>query len=452
MSVNFITFGSHGKYIDCAKRLARQATLLNAFQKINLYTSADLNSDDFPHKEFIDKNPRGYGYWLWKPYFIKKNFDSMNDGDILLYLDSGCEIDFREKSDFTQLLEIVKRDKILGTYTCLEKEYNKMDLLIKLDVNAEMYINNSQHQAGAIMFFICNETRKIVNEWYALCCDYHLIDDSPSIVDNYLCFKEHRHDQSIFSLLTKKYNCYSRNWLTRKCIHYARNISNISIFGDIQMNYTFDEKTATPLCEIMGLNKSDKGSINITQSWHNYTTLYYSLFKDLKYNPLRIFELGLGTNNMDVPSNMGSGGRPGASLYGWKEFFPNANIFGADIDSRILFNTDRISTFYCDQTKPEVIQNMWNTPELTEGFDIIIEDGLHTYSANVCFFENSIHKLKPSGYYVIEDIQFREKHLFDNKIREWRNKYTDCVFTFVELPSSRNSHDNNVLIVYKSPV
>jgi len=218
------------------------------------------------------------------------------------------------------------------------------------------------------------------------------------------------------------------------------------------MNFVFDEKTATPLCEIMGRNKSDKGSINITQSWHNYTTLYYSLFKDLKEKPLRIFELGLGTNNMDVPSNMGPGGRPGASLYGWKEFFPNAGIFGADIGRRVLFNAARISTFYCDQTNPEVIQNMWNNPELTDGFDIIVEDGLHTYSANVCFFENSIHKLKPSGYYVIEDILFSEKHLFDNKIREWQNKYKDCVFTFVELPSTRNPHDNNVLIVYKSPV
>ena len=43
------------------------------------------------------------------------------------------------------------------------------------------------------------------------------------------------------------------------------------------MNYIFDEKIPTPLCEIMGRNKSDKGSLNIHESWHNYTTFYYIL-------------------------------------------------------------------------------------------------------------------------------------------------------------------------------
>ena len=111
------------------------------------------------------------------------------------------------------------------------------------------------------------------------------------------------------------------------------------------MIYSFDEKRYTPLCEIMGKHQSDKGSINIDSSWHNYTTFYYSIFKDLREKNLRVFELGLGTNNVNVPSNMGPNGRPGASLYGWSEFFPNADIFGADIDTDILFNTDKIKTF-----------------------------------------------------------------------------------------------------------
>ena len=105
------------------------------------------------------------------------------------------------------------------------------------------------------------------------------------------------------------------------------------------MNYIFDETIATPLCEIMGRNGSDKGSINIQYSWHNYTTFYYSIFKDLCDKQLRIFELGLGTNNVNLPSNMGSNGRPGASHFGWSEFFFNSHIFGADIDTDILFNT-----------------------------------------------------------------------------------------------------------------
>lgn len=67
--------------------------------------------------------------------------------------------------------------------------------------------------------------------------------------------------------------------------------------------------------------------------------------------------------------------------------FSNSEIFGADIDTDMLFNTDRIKTFYCDQTNPHIIKYMWNEPALEENFDIIIEDGLHTFSANVCFLK-----------------------------------------------------------------
>jgi len=211
--------------------------------------------------------------------------------------------------------------------------------------------------------------------------------------------------------------------------------------------YSFNEKISTPLCEIMGRNKSDKGDVNILRSHHNYTTFYHSIFNELQSANLRIFELGLGTNNTDVQSNMGAQGRPGASLYGWNEYFPNSKIYGADIDKRILFNAENIKTFYCDQTKPEVIKKMWEEPELLEPFNIIVEDGLHTFSANVCFFENSIQKLASNGYYIIEDILTREIPLFENKLVSWRNKYTTLDFKLLRIPSYRNKHDNNLLVI-----
>ena len=198
-----------------------------------------------------------------------------------------------------------------------------------------------------------------------------------------------------------------------------------------------------PLCDIMNKYGSDKGS-----GHHNYTeSVYYDLFKNIKDEPLFIFELGLGTNNTSVPSNMGQNGKPGASLHGWSEFFPNAKIFGADIDKDILFQTDKIKTFYCDQTNPQVIKDMWSSlPQ----FDIIIEDGLHTYDANVCFFENSIHKLKPGGIYFIEDISINDITKFQNKIKnEWSN-ILGLSFDLKIIPSKLNTHDNNMLIVKKS--
>ena len=214
------------------------------------------------------------------------------------------------------------------------------------------------------------------------------------------------------------------------------------------MNFSYDPSEHTPLCEIMGRNNSDKGNIT-NDCHHNFTTFYYCLFKDFCHQKLRIFELGLGTNNINIKSNMGENGRPGASLYGWNEFFYNSLIFGADIDSDILFNTNKIKTYYCDQTKPESIQNLWNKPDLLENFDIIIENGLHEFDANVCFFENSIHKLKIHGYYIIEDIINKYEHLYLHKINDWKNKFNNCLFKLLKIPLSINNHDNTLLIVYK---
>jgi hypothetical protein len=214
----------------------------------------------------------------------------------------------------------------------------------------------------------------------------------------------------------------------------------------------FDANTPTELCKLMGKYGSDKGNEDLSISPHNYTTLYYKLFNDIRYKNLRIFELGLGTNNVNLPSNMGPDGKPGASLKGWADFFPNSSIFGADIDRDILFNTERIKTYYCNQLNPIDIKKLWNNPELEENFDIIIEDGLHTPEANICFFENSIHKLKKNGYYIIEDI-YIDTSIFEHIIENnWSEQYPYLDFKIIKLPILQNcskTANNIVLIHYK---
>jgi hypothetical protein len=205
---------------------------------------------------------------------------------------------------------------------------------------------------------------------------------------------------------------------------------------------------ATPLCEIMGRHGSDKGHTNLTNSWHTYTPYYHTLFEGLRDHPLRVFELGLGTNHTDVPSNMGPNGKPGASLYGWREYFPLAVIHGADIDRRILFEADRIRTVYCDQTDPQAIREMWRTLDpAKQGYDIIVEDGLHTFEANVCFFEHSADRLRVGGYYIIEDALGTSKGRYLEKLIEWGTAYPNYQFEWVPLLSARNPFDNNLVVI-----
>lgn len=211
---------------------------------------------------------------------------------------------------------------------------------------------------------------------------------------------------------------------------------------------TFDPTRPTVLCEIMGRNGSDKGDKN-NKGWHNYTTYYSALFESSKNESLNIFELGLGTNNIKVPSNMGVNGKPGASLRGWREYFPNAYIFGADIDRDILFEEDRIKTYWCDQLSPEAIEALWSNSSIPANFDIIIEDGLHTFQANKIFFENSIHMLKSGGVYIIEDIVISQSTSYLAQIDEWKVRYPDLIFSLIQIPNAYNRHDNCIMLINK---
>jgi hypothetical protein len=203
----------------------------------------------------------------------------------------------------------------------------------------------------------------------------------------------------------------------------------------------------TPLCDIMSRHGSDKGPNPVRGEWHNYTQVYHELFKERVEDTLTVFELGLGTNNLSIRSNMGINGVPGASIRGWKEYFTNSQIFGADIDRNILFTEDRIQTVYCDQTNPSVIRHMWtHLPDM----DIIIEDGLHVFEANVTFFENSIHKLKQKGIYVIEDVETNNVLRFNAKFEEWRTAFPDLSFTVRMLRHPVNTHDNNLVIIRRN--
>jgi hypothetical protein len=214
----FFTFaGGHQKYIESSEKIFNNIKNTNLFDKQTYFKEDFLKNDDNfwkKHEKFIKNNQRGYGLWLWKPYLIKKMFDRMNNGDIVFYLDSGCELG--NIDHIKKCLSIIKTDLIIGTevlHERKEKHWTKKDLFIKLNLLDDKYTETTQRQAGTNMFLINDTTRKLVNEWYELSCEYHNIDNSPSKNENFPGFKEHRHDQSIFSLLTKKYNIYSKTSL-----------------------------------------------------------------------------------------------------------------------------------------------------------------------------------------------------------------------------------------------
>jgi len=135
---------------------------------------------------------------------------------------------------------------------------------------------------------------------------------------------------------------------------------------------------------------------------HNYHHLYGSILSD-QANIKNIFEIGLGTNNTDVVSNMGANGKPGASLRAFRDHCPNARIFGADIDKRILFKEERIETFFVDQTDSATFVSL--ASKIPNDFDLVIDDGLHSPHANVESLRFGLSIIKKGGWMIIEDIR-----------------------------------------------
>lgn len=221
-----------------------------------------------------------------------------------------------------------------------------------------------------------------------------------------------------------------------------------SLAGQIR---SIDVWVPTKMCRIMTRYGSDKGQGWHNEGRHNYTCVYSTLFRKFRNRPVSIFELGLGTNNPSLVSTMGVYGKPGASLRGWRECFPQALVCGADIDRDILFQEDRIKTFYCDQRDSAAIRHLWAESALKTGADIIIDDGLHTFEGNISFLEQSLDRLRLGGFYVVEDI-------LQEDLTQWRGaletsyskRFPNHEFALVELPHPDNATDNNLLIIRRN--
>jgi len=369
----------------CFSDFDTHSQIMNSEYYRNLISHRDNPENKYPEYNLINHS---------KIDFIKYSLDhGLIKGSFVCWSDFGYH--HLTPNDLpTDLLDISRFNKNKINVCCLEKPtfYNAIETLKsgKVTITGTFY----------------GLPKKLINTFHSL---YHTCLDElckMGIVDD---------DQHVLE------RCYFKNPELFECYQFDS--------WPLGLNY-FQKNRLTKLMNDYG---SDKGT------FHNYTTFY----EQFKMNDINLFELGLGTNNPNLPSSMGVNGKSGASLFAWRDYCSGSNIYGADIDRDILFTSDRIKTFYCDQRSPEIIKEMWES--INCDFDIIIDDGLHELSANICFFENSIFKLKTSGNYFIEDIHKSELDEFYKQIEIWKNIYCYLDFKLIKLPHPTNIWDNNIL-------
>jgi hypothetical protein len=156
---------------------------------------------------------------------------------------------------------------------------------------------------------------------------------------------------------------------------------------------------ARELKPLLDAHGSDKASR------HRYHLVYAGLLGRLgRHLPLRLLEIGLGTNDPTVLSSMGAAGKPGASARAFRDFLPSALVFGADVDAKCLFHHEpRIQTSVVDQYDLRTFDAMYAAFG-SEPFDLIIDDGLHSIGSNLNTLLWALAHVRVGGYVVIEDI------------------------------------------------
>lgn len=111
---------------------------------------------------------------------------------------------------------------------------------------------------------------------------------------------------------------------------------------------------------------------------------YEKLFAGLKGKPIKYLEIGIWR---------------GGSLRWAQNFFgAQSEVFGIDIDVKKQIDGARL--FQADQNNSEQLEKVAAEIGL---LDIIIDDGSHERTPTRKTFETFFKRLKPDGFYVIED-------------------------------------------------
>lgn len=209
MSIFFTTFADR-RLQRTQQRILSEAVAMEVFKDYYLWDETKLDNEFYRlYQSYFQSQPRGFGYYVWKPYIIEKTLEQLPENSYLFYIDVGCVL---HKKGVPRLLEYVdmlaSSDKsVLGfQLTHKEKTWTKMDLLERMNYTRPEELDTYQCLSGIILFKNTPDGRAFVHQWRTIMEEnVHWRDDSPSILPNDPTFQEHRHDQSVYSILLKQY-------------------------------------------------------------------------------------------------------------------------------------------------------------------------------------------------------------------------------------------------------
>lgn len=230
VKLHLLSFGApYESFKNAHKRFYANARSFNSFDSISIFSEKTIYKfckDITKYKDTLSRT-KGYGYWVWKYFLISELMNVVEENDIILYADIGCTFNKKGSKKFKEYIAKTKENGAL-TFELEHQEfkYTKKDTYVEVFGDSLENYYSPQRLAG-IFFVANNKFNKLIIEEIkriAISDDFQLLSDKNSQLKNHEGFIEHRHDQSLFSLICKKYNL-----LTLKDETYFRNFQKEGI-------------------------------------------------------------------------------------------------------------------------------------------------------------------------------------------------------------------------------
>ena len=148
-------------------------------------------------------------YCSSQPFVIWKSLESLSDGDLLAYVDTGCSFNTLGRPrllEYFNVTSFLPNGLLAFQLNQQEQMWTKRDTSFFLGCNAAWCFEEKQVMATVSFWKNTAKNRKFARHWYeyGFSHNYTLITDSLSMLPNHSTFKEHRHDQSIFSIMCRQ--------------------------------------------------------------------------------------------------------------------------------------------------------------------------------------------------------------------------------------------------------
>ena len=205
----FLTYddGTHSRYLDFLHKSVREYG--PEWHVVDYRRTAIAPAFAQSHYEILSER-RGGGYWVWKPYIIRRFLGILEKGDLLFYLDSKYYFWEPFEKLYANIQEhggiVAWRNKPNEEKSCLFRDWCKRSVVEDFDMEE---VAASDHfydcWAGAIIIEKSDFTLELVDSWLNSSLNYDAVTDSASRVPNLETFQEHRHDQSLLTIALHKF-------------------------------------------------------------------------------------------------------------------------------------------------------------------------------------------------------------------------------------------------------